>query len=149
LGTTGYFSTGDVLAAANSVAGAITYATIDQSASNMTKVSLNGIVPGNLAAATGQYDFWVEATALTNPNVSYSSLQTAFINYFTSDLQAIATAPHLIDVLANPLVAGNTASANTVGTGSTTTVSGLGTATIYINPFSRGKVTCALPVYQP
>jgi hypothetical protein len=149
LGTTGYFSTGDVLAAANSVAGAITYATIDQSASNMTKVSLNGIVPGNLAAATGQYDFWVEATALTNPNVSYSSLQTAFINYFTSDLQAIATAPHLIDVLANPTVAGNTASANTVGTGSTTTVSGLGTSTIYINPFSRGKVTCALPVYQP
>lgn len=148
LGTTGYFSTGDVLGAANSVAGAITYATIDQSASNMTQVSLNGTVPGNLAAATGQYDFWVEATVVTNPNVTLSPLQSAFVSYFTSDLQAIATAPHLVDVIANPTVGGNTAKVNTVGTASTTTVSGLGTATIYINPFSRGRTTCSLPTFS-
>jgi len=148
-GSTGYFSTSDVLAAANSVAGAITYATIDQSASNMTQVSLNGITPSNLAAATGQYDFWVEATVVTNPNASLSSLQKAFVSYFTSDLQAIATAPHLADVIANPSVGGNTAAVNTAGTASLTTVPGLGTATIYVNPFSRSKVTCALPSYAP
>jgi hypothetical protein len=147
IGTTGYFSTSDVLNAANSVAGAITYATIDQSASNMTKVNLNGITPSNLAAATGAYDFWVEATAVTNPNVSYSSLQSAFISYFTSDLQAIATAPHLLDVLANPTVGGNTASANTLGTASTNAA--LGSATIYVNPFNRSKITCNLPGYVP
>jgi hypothetical protein len=149
IGSTGYFSTSDVLGAANSVAGAITYATIDQSASNMTKVWLNGISPSNLAAATGAYDFWVEATTLTNPNVSYTPLQTAFLSYFTSELQAIATAPHLADVLANPSVGGNTAAVNTAGTASLTTVPGLGTFTIYINPFTRGKVTCALPSYAP
>ena len=147
-----YFATGDVLAAANSVAGSITYATIENigANANLTIVALNGINPssnnGNLAAATGQYPFWVEATVLQNSNVSYTSAQTALITFLTSSMQAIASAPHLADVVAIPGLQGNTSSVNTAGTANTTTVSGLGTATIYVNPFTRSGVTCNLPV---
>jgi hypothetical protein len=149
IGSTGYFATSDVLNAANSVAGAITYATIDQSASNMSQVALNGITPTNLAAASGQYPFWVEATVVKNPNITFSPTQNALISFFTSAMQAVATAPHVADVLAIPGIAGNTASVSTGSNGNTTTVPGLGTATIYVNPFSRGKVTCNLPTYSP
>jgi hypothetical protein len=149
-----YFATGDVLNAANSVAGAITYATIDNiggSQTNLTPVSLNGVVPSNLAAASGQYPFWVEATFVTNANagVTLSALQSSLLSYVTTTLQSINTAPHLLDVLAIPGVAGNTANKATAGTANTTTISGLGTNTIYVNPFTRSQVTCNLPAYQP
>src|SRR5262249_20112414 len=72
-GATDFFSTSDVLGNANGINGAITYATIDQSATNLHQVSLNGVAPSNLAAATGAYPFWVEAEFVVgtggDPNV--------------------------------------------------------------------------------
>jgi PBP superfamily domain len=140
-----YFATGDVLGAANTITGAITYATIDQSASALSIVSLNGIAPSPLAAATGQYDFWVEATYVQNPNTTFVALQTSLINFLVSDLQTVGTTPHLVDVDAIPN-SHNTASATFVAN---TAVAGLGGATIYINPFTRSGVTCNPPTYTP
>jgi len=153
LGTTavGYFSTGNVLSAASTKAGAITYATIDQSKTNMTQVWLNGIQPSNAAAAAGQYDFWVEATVATNSNVTLTTKQSNLLTFLTSQMQAVGTAPHLADVNAIPGIAGNTAAVSIGSTANNATgsLSGLGSSTIYINPFTRGQVTCNQPSYVP
>jgi len=143
---TDYFATGDVLAAANTAAGAITYATIDQSASNLSLVSLNGIAPTNANAATGQYDFWVEASYVVNPNQTYTAAQSSLISFLTTELQNVGTAPHLADVLAIP--SSNNAASVGLGTPSTAP-SSLGGATIYVNPFTRSGTTCNLPGYVP
>ena len=49
-GTADFFSTGNVLAAANGIPGSITYASIDNAGSssfpNLTLVNVNGVVPG-------------------------------------------------------------------------------------------------------
>jgi hypothetical protein len=144
-GATDYFSTSNVLTQAGTVPGAITYATIDQTAANLVQVSLNGVVPGNLAAATGQYPFWVEATFVQNPA---STADGNVMSFIESALQTEATAPHLVDVLAIPGVpaaAGNVA--HSVVANSVSNVPALGAANIYVNPFTRGGVTCNLPTF--
>lgn len=144
-GATQYFSTGDVLTAASGVAGSITYATIDQSKTNMVQVALNGITPGNLAAASGQYPFWVEATFAVNPS---TTADTNVINFITAALQTEATAPHLVDILAIPGVpAGSGNTARAVIGNSASSAPALGSATIYVNPFTRGGQTCAPPTF--
>jgi len=142
---TQYFSTGDVLTAAAAVPGAITYATIDQSKANLVQVALNGVTPSNLAAASGLYPFWVEATYVVNPA---STADSNVVNFIATALQTEATAPHLVDVLAIPGVpsgAGNVA--HSVIANSASTVAALGSATIYTNPFSRGGTTCNAPSF--
>lgn len=142
---TDYFSTGNVLDALNAQGGGISYATIDNAPeSNETLVSLNGITPTNANAASGQYPFWVEATFATNPN---SIPDANLLSFITNSLQAVGTAPHLADVLANPTVGGNTPHV-ALGAGNTASgsLTGLGSATIYVNPFSRSKVTCNIPL---
>jgi hypothetical protein len=144
---TDYFSTGDVLAAASSVAGAITYATIDQSAANLTQVALNGVTPSSLAAATGRYPFWVEAQLEVTPQ-TLPAATSSLISFLEDEIAAIGTAPHVADVVAIPNVAGNTASVTTTSTANTAPSSltaTLGAATIYVNNFTRNAVTCALP----
>jgi len=144
---TDYFSTGDVLGAANSVAGAISYATIDQSKPNLTQVALNGVTPSSLAAATGQYPFWVEAQLEPTPQ-SVPTATSTLITFLESELAAEKTAPHLADVVVIPNVAGNTASVTTTSTANTAPSSltaTLGAATIYVNNFTRAAITCALP----
>jgi PBP superfamily domain len=144
-GATDYFSTGDVLTQAATVPGSITYATIDQVKPNMVQVNLDGVTPGNLAAATGQYPFWVEATFVQNPA---SGADTNVMSFIESALQTEATAPHLADVLAIPGVpasAGNVA--HSVLSNSASAVPTLGPATIYVNPFTRGGVTCNHPTF--
>jgi hypothetical protein len=143
---TDYFATGDVLTALSSQAGGITYATIDNAApANSILISIDGVAPSNIAAAGGKYNFWVEAVYTTNPNASGDAGLTS---YFTGELQKLATAPHVPDILANPTVGGNTAHVAVASNGNTTTgsLTGLGSSTIYVNPFSRGKATCNIPL---
>jgi ABC-type phosphate transport system substrate-binding protein len=152
-----YFATGDVLKAANSVPGAITYATIDNTPgaggsnqSNLSWVSLDGVVPSSLGAAEGTYPFWVEATYINNTtttghdSLAVNSIVAALQNQNTTaaiaDVMAI---PSLTDALGNAVNA--TVHINPVLGG--LVPSGGGTATVYINPFTRGGVTCNNPAY--
>jgi hypothetical protein len=143
-GTADYFSTGNVLAAANTIPGAITYASIDNAGSssypNMTLVAVDNVQPSNLTAAAGTYGAWYEATVTTGAN--YSSLsadQQGLIQGLISAFQTEATLPGAADILANPNY--NTPSYPISGTGVTITGH-----TVYINPFSRLGNSCNDPV---
>lgn len=137
-----FFSTGNVLAAANTTTGGVTYASIDNFSTttypNLALVAINGIAPSNLNAATGQYDYWFEATAVPAPSLSGNSL--ALANFIISALQTEATAPHLVDVLAIPGLSTNNAALPVSGTASS------GAATIYVNQFTRGGSSCNTPL---
>ena len=127
---TDFFSTGDVLTAVGGVQGGITYATIDQTLpTGVTKVSLNGVTPSNLNAATGAYPFWVEATFVINPSSPADQTVMAFI---ASALQTEATAPHLADILAIPGVPSGSGAnvAHSVVANSSSSVPALGNSAI-------------------
>jgi hypothetical protein len=142
------YATSDVLKQAASTAGSITYASIDNASkqSNLTIVSLSGVVPSNLNAATGQYDYWYEATALLgNTTGTTGGITTAggsaIASYLTGGiLQALGTAPHAADINVIPGRGGNV--------GVVPLTSSAGTATIYINPFTRGGNSCSPPAEQ-
>jgi hypothetical protein len=151
---TQYFSTGDVLTAASGIAGSITYATIDNSKTNMVPVNLNGVTPSNLNAALGTYPFWVEAQYINN--AASTGADSLAINNIVAALQAQGTTAALADIDVIP----NVAAANAASTGVAhfnTTIhanpngngvvpTGGGTANVYVNPYTRGNVTCAYPV---
>jgi hypothetical protein len=142
------YATGDVLKAAASVPGAITYASIDNNGkqSNLSMASLSGVTPSNLNAATGQYDFWYEATAIKgNTSGNSGGITTAggsaLATFLTGgELQALATAPHAVDINVIPGQAGNTAAVPLT--------SSAGAQTIYINPFTRSGNSCNIPAEQ-
>jgi ABC-type phosphate transport system substrate-binding protein len=143
-GTADYFSMGNVLAAANTIPGAITYATIDYAGSssypNLTLVAVDGVQPSNLNAAAGIYGDWFESQVTTGSN--YSSLsadQQALIQSLITAFQTESTAPGSTAVLANPNY--NTPSYPVSGTA--VTISG---ATIYTNPYSRIGNSCNDPL---
>jgi hypothetical protein len=158
--TTDYFSTGDVMTAANGTAGAVTYATIDNqflaspvtgagstSFPNMTMVSLNGVVPSNLAAASGTYPFWVEASYVDNSAVT--GADDVAIKNIVAGLQAQGTTSSLADINVIPdvtLATGGTANttvhANAVNSGA---IPSGGLVTVYINPYTRNDTTCSTP----
>jgi hypothetical protein len=132
------YATGDVLATAAATPGAITYASIDNSNASLSKASLSGVAPSNLAATNGQYDWWFEATAQKGTITSTGG--TSLYNFLIGgELQNIATAPHTAQVNAIPFVGTNGA---TVPVTSNTN----GTGTIYINPFTKGGNSCSIPV---
>jgi hypothetical protein len=145
-GTADFFSTSNVLAAANGIPGAITYTSIDQFGSssfpNLTMVAVNGVQPSQLAAASGAYGDWFEATAVKPANFGSldSRIQSA-ANFIITQTQKESTMPHVVDILAIPGIAGNKAALPVSGTSDTT---GGGTA-VFINPFTRGGVSCAIP----
>lgn len=144
-GATGdFFSTGNVLAQANKVAGSITYASIDNfntsSFPNLALVAIDGIVPTNLNAAAGQYDYWFESTAVTASGLSTSS--AALASWLIGELQTEATAPHLIDVNAIPGQSTNNPALPVSGTASTLTSGG---TPIYVSQFTRSGASCNLP----
>lgn len=151
-GTTDYFSTGDVLNAASSTNGSITYATIDNSpvGANQQVISINGWPASNTNAAIGLYPFWVEATVALNPNNTLSGAQTNLVTYITTTLQSIATAPHIADINAIPNIAGNVAHIDVATNANTATgsLTGLGSTPIYTNPFTRNQTTCSVPQYS-
>jgi hypothetical protein len=137
------FSTGDVLNKANATPGAITYASIDNFSltghPNLVLVNVNGITPTNLAAATGQYDFWFEATAIKNPHVTFTSNQNTLVSFIETAVQTEATAPHAVDVLVIPGQSTNNASLPVSGTAN-------GSPAIYVNPMTRATVSCNTPI---
>jgi ABC-type phosphate transport system substrate-binding protein len=151
-GAAQYFSTGDVLTAANSVPGAITYATIDNigSKANLSPVSLSGVAPSNLAAAQGSYPFWVEANFINN--AATTGADSAAINNIVTTLQAQGTTAALADVNVIPAISAANGSGTLNGTvhlnpvGNGVVPTGGGTATVYINPYSRAGHTCGVPV---
>jgi hypothetical protein len=150
--TTDYFSTGDVLNAASSTNGSITYATIDNSPVSATQqvIGINGATnASNINAANGQYPFWVEATVALNPNNTLTPAQNSLVTYITTTLQAIATAPHIQDINAIPNIAGNVAHIVVANSANTATgaLTGLGSTTIYTNPYTRTQSTCSVPAY--
>ncbi|MGO9513682.1 MAG: hypothetical protein ACLP2F_08580 [Steroidobacteraceae bacterium] len=143
-GTADYFSTGNVLAAANTIPGAITYASIDNAGSstypNLTLVAVDNVQPSNLNAAAGTYGDWYEATVTTGSN--YSSLsadQKGLISGLITAFEKQATLPGAADILANPNY--NTPSYPISGTG--VTISG---HVVYINPYSRLGNSCNDPI---
>jgi hypothetical protein len=145
-GTADFFSTGNVLAAANTIPGAITYASIDNagsaSASNLTLVAVNGVAPTNLNAAIGDYGDWFEATVVTGPNFTgLSTDQKGLISFLTTQFQTEATAPGGTQVLAIPGNSTNAASLPVSGTASVNNGK-----TIYINAFTRSGGSCNSPL---
>jgi ABC-type phosphate transport system substrate-binding protein len=156
---TRYFATGDVLKAANSIAGAITYATIDNTppgasgTANLSFVSIGGVAPSNLAAAAGTYPFWVEAQYVNNTTNTHAD--GLAVNTIIASLQNQATTAALFDVDAIPNVSSalGTGPLNTGGgtihlnpTSSGVVPSGGGTVTVYLNPYTRSGTTCANPI---
>jgi hypothetical protein len=144
-GTADYFSTGNVLAAADALPGAITYASIDNAGStsypNLTLVAIHGVVPSNLAAAHGTYGDWFEATAVTGANLtSLSSDQQDLIADLITSFQTESSAPGAADILAIPGDSTNTASLPVTGTSSVNSGK-----TIYVNQFSRAGISCNTP----
>jgi len=142
-GTADFFSTGNVLAAANTLPGAISYATIDNAGStsfpNLTLVAINGVQPSNLNAASGAYGDWFEATVTTGKNFSsLSPDQQALITKLTTAFQAIATTPSAVDILANP-------NYNTPAWPITSTANSSGGHTVYVNPYTRTGISCNVP----
>jgi hypothetical protein len=151
-----YFSTGDVLKAANTLAGAITYATIDNapggtgSQANLAWVTINSIAPSNLAAAQGNYPFWVEAAFINNATTAGGD--STAVNSIVAGLQNQSTTSALADLDAIPSIVG--ANGTTFNTcvhlnpaNSGLVPSGGGTATVYINPYTRHGHTCGIPAY--
>jgi ABC-type phosphate transport system substrate-binding protein len=136
------FATGDVLTTASTTPGAITYASIDNVKAGLTLASLSSVPPSNLAAASGEYDYWFEATAQKGNITSTGGL--GIYNWLVGgELANIATAPHVKDVLAIPGLGTNGAAVPATATASV--VNGV---TIYINPFTKGGNSCSIPVGQ-
>jgi hypothetical protein len=144
--TVDFYATSDELKAASTVPGSISYASIDNLEPNGTKypnltmASLSGVTPTNLAAASGQYDFWFEAQAVAG-NQGSTGAAALYTWFTTSELINVATAPHAADILAIPNIGTNTPAVPIVAS----TVSG---KTIYVNPFSRLNNSCNFPVEQ-
>lgn len=138
------YSTGDELTQANTVGGSIAYASIDNilppkasSYSNLVPVYLNGIEPSTLAAATGQYDDWFEATLVT-PDYSIPADAAAISSWLQTDLPNLSAAPLQADINVIPNVGTNSATVPLTSNSN-------GTITVYINPFTRGGNSCNVP----
>lgn len=145
------YATSDVLKVAAGVPGAITYASIDNNGkqANLSLASLSGVAPTNLAAASGQYDYWFEATAILGNTTGTTGGITspggsAIAGFLTGgELQNLATAPHAVSVNAIP-TAGSNSSQVAVPLVSST----VNSKTIYINPFTRSGNSCNIPAEQ-
>jgi hypothetical protein len=150
-GTADFFSTGNVLAAANTIPGAITYASIDNAGStsfpNLTLVSVDGVQPSSLNAATGSYGAWFEAQAIPAATLSGNPLTLA--NAVIGALQNITTGPNTPQVVAIPSAGSppsypvsGTATPETLATGYT---GGSYSYSIYTNPYTRASNSCNDP----
>jgi ABC-type phosphate transport system substrate-binding protein len=148
-GETLNFSTGDELNAVQATPGAIGYASIDNlqvagantKFPNLVLVSINNIAPSNKAAASGQYDFWFEATLVPNPTVGSTTQTATLSNFMVANLPNLDTAPLLPDVNVIPFAGtdGNPPTLPLTDNGAA------GTQIVYINPFTRGGNSCTVP----
>jgi hypothetical protein len=140
-GTTGdLYSTGDELTAANATGGAIAYASIDNNGSkpNLVLVSIDGVQPSQLAAAGGQYDYWVESGFVQN-SVAYDANGANVDAWLEPELGHYTTAAPALQVLAIPSKQGNPSGTVPL------TSNAHGGVTIYLNPYTRGGNSCSLP----
>jgi hypothetical protein len=149
------YATSDELTAANGTPGSVAYTVIDQiqNPANQTKwtnlvlAKINGIAPSNLAAATGQYDYWFEATLVPNGAVlgasgAGSSQMRTLADQLMNTLPTLAKAPQSPAVNVIPGLDGN-ATAYPTPTANNT----LGnTTTVYVSQFTRGGSSCAAPI---
>jgi hypothetical protein len=146
-GAARYYATGDVLTAANSIAGSVTYASIDNAPkANQSLVWINGVTPNNLNAANGVYPFWVEAQYVNNATAS--GHDSTAVSSIVAGLQNQSTTAAIADVDAIPSNNGFNTTVHAVASNSGIVPSGGGSATVYINPFTRGGKTCAAPVFS-
>jgi hypothetical protein len=152
------YSTGDELNAAEATAGAIAYASIDNWYSNLSNgtgaqtkytnlalATINGVTPSNLAAASGAYDYWFEATTVANPSAyittgSAAGSTSAEVSWIQNDMPQLGSVPQVSDILAIP-GAGATPNKATVPLTSLAS----GTKEVYINPFTRNGSSCSVP----
>ncbi len=139
------YSTGDELNLANTTPGSIAYASIDNllppkntSYTNLVLATINGVTPSTLAAAAGEYTYWFEATLVPNSSVSATSPSGELSTYLQGVIPSLNAAPLAKDVNVIPNVAGNT--------GAVPLTSRTGSATIYVNPFTRQGNSCNVPV---
>jgi hypothetical protein len=147
-GETLNFSTGDELTAANNTPGSIAYTSIDQILNpangtkfpNLVLATIDGVAPSGLAAATGRYGFWYEATLVPETGVTGGSLSLS--NYLQTNLPKLALAPSIPDVIAIPGIGGNAAAVPPNSNGAS------GTAQVYVNPYSRAGNSCSVPGEQ-
>jgi hypothetical protein len=148
VGETLNFSTGEEMTAANNTPGAVAYASIDQilnpangtKFTNLTLATIDSVAPSNQAAATGRYGWWFEATLVPETGVTGGSL--ALSNYLQTSLPKLSNLPSIPDVLAIPGVGGNLPAVPLATNG------GAGTATVYVNPYSRAGNSCSVPGEQ-
>jgi ABC-type phosphate transport system substrate-binding protein len=150
-GETLNFSTGDELTLANSTAGSIAYASIDniKAPSNGTKypnlvlASINNVAASNLAAAAGSYDYWFEATLVPNaPATSGSSLTLS--DFLIANLPDLTSAPQLPDINVIPGASSNNIP-TVAATGGPANNGKTGTLEVFVNPFTRGGNSCNVP----
>ena len=142
----GNFSTGDELTQANTTPGAIAYASIDNKLNpansskytNLTLATINGVTPSNLAAATGQYGWWFEATAVIPTGGITVTNSATLANELIGKVEELSYAPAIPDVLAIPGIGATVNSPTTALTNN----GGSGTTEIYTNPYTRGGNSC-------
>jgi hypothetical protein len=146
------YSTGDELNAAEATPGAVAYASIDNwygnlnSSSVQTKytnlalATINGVTPSNLAAASGAYDYWFEATTVPN-TAAYVANTSTVVSWIQNDMPQLNSAPAVSDILAIP---GLGAVANAATVPLTNNGQG-GTKEIYVNPYTRSGNSCNTP----
>jgi hypothetical protein len=148
--TTDYFSTGNVLSAAATLTGAVTYASIDNDGAqaNLVLASIDGVAPTNLAAAQGQYQWWVESSLVT-PTYSIPAVATSIANFLVTDLQNGNTAPHSAQINLIPGSGNNTTPAipalSTANTCSNAACTVKSSTAIYVNPFTKLGHSCQIP----
>lgn len=129
------FATGDVLNAATSTPGAITYASIDNAGkANLTTVTLSGVSPTTLAATSGDYDYWYEAQTVKG-NTSLDAVGTALYNYIINTIPTQTKAPHSAANLAIP----------GAGSPANTTSVPVVLSNVYVNPYGRNGSSCGTP----
>jgi ABC-type phosphate transport system substrate-binding protein len=135
------YSTGDDLTQANSTAGSIAYAVIDQLEPNSTTypnlvmVTLDGVTPSNLNAAVGKYDYWYEATFV--PSSTLSGTSKTLADFLETDVPQLLKAPPDPADNVIPGYAGNSAVFPTPTNNGQT-----GTKEIYTSQYTRGGVSC-------
>jgi ABC-type phosphate transport system substrate-binding protein len=145
------YSTGDDLTAAVAATGSITYAAINNlepygtKFSTLTMATINGVTPSNLAAATGQYDFWYEAT-LVPTTAAISAGSSALSTYIQTAIVDLQNAPVVADVNVITGAGTNVAAIpfTTTGGAGASQVTSAGVS-IYVNPFTRGGNSCTVP----
>jgi ABC-type phosphate transport system substrate-binding protein len=144
-GSTGNFSTTDLMNQVNTTPGAIGYASIDNvqdphtgtSFPNVVLANINGVTPSNKLAATGQYDYWYEAQLI--PATGLTGPQLALSNFLVGDLPKLANAPSEPDINVIPGVASNVARPTLQSNGKA------GTSQVFVAPYTRGSKSCNVP----